>query len=51
MMLGMNAPKAVARGEYAKAVRKAVRDSLEAIKNGTTPTEPENPMYKIRWKV
>lgn len=39
MMLGMNAPKAVARGEYAKAVRKAVRDSLEAKKNWKEPTE------------
>ena len=37
MMLGMNAPKAVAKGEYAKAIRKAVHDSIEAIKNGKVP--------------
>ena len=27
MMLGMNAPKAVAKGEYAKAIRKAVHEA------------------------
>lgn len=37
MMLGINAPKAVAKGEYAKAIRKAVHDSIEAIKNGKVP--------------
>ena len=30
-MLGKNAPKVVARGEYAKAIRKAVHDSIESI--------------------
>lgn len=44
-MLGMNAPKAVARGEYAKAIRKAVHDSIEAINNGMVP-EPKNHKYR-----
>lgn len=39
MMLGMNAPKAIARGEYAKAIRKAVHDSLEAKENWKEPEE------------
>ena len=50
MMLGMNAPKAVARGEYAKAIRKAVHDSIEAIKNGKVP-EPKNHKYHFEWRV
>lgn len=49
MMLGMNAPKPVARGEYAKAIRKAVHDSIEAIKNGKVP-EPKNLKCHFEWK-
>lgn len=45
MILGMNAPKAVARGECAKAIRKAVHDSVEAIKNGKVP-EPKSHKYR-----
>jgi len=60
-MLGMNAPKAVVRGEYAKAVRKAVHDSLEAKENWKEPKDnhfakltpvPQLdvwPMYKTLW--
>ena len=49
-MLGMNAPKAVARGEYAKAIRKAVHDSIEAIRKGKAP-EPKNQKYNFEWRV
>lgn len=49
MMLGMNAPKAVARDEYAKAIRKAVHDSIEAIKNGKIP-EPKKRKYNFVWR-
>ncbi|WP_418327206.1 hypothetical protein [Segatella hominis] len=30
MMLGINAPKPLVKGEFAKAVRKAVHDSMVA---------------------
>ena len=33
MMLGINAPKPAVKGEFAKAVRKAVRDSMVAKEN------------------
>ena len=46
MMLGMNAPKAVAKGEDAKAIRKVVHDSIEAIKNGKVP-ESKNRKYNF----
>ena len=49
MMLGMNAPKPVARGEYAKAIRKAVHDSVEAIKSGKVP-ETKKRTYNFVWK-
>ena len=45
MMLGINAPKPLVKGEFAKAVRKAVRDSLAAKENWK---EPE---MKGPWKV
>lgn len=32
-MLGINAPKPLVKGEFAKAVRKAVRDSMVAKEN------------------
>ena len=50
MMLGMNAPKAVARGEYAKAIRKAVHDSMEAIRKGRV-SEPKSVKYNFEWRV
>ncbi len=46
----MNAPKAVAKGEYAKAIRKAVHDSIDAIKNGRIP-EPKKQKYHFEWRV
>lgn len=45
MMLGMNAPKPLVKGEFAKAVRKAVRDSLAAKENW------KEPVSKGPWKV
>jgi len=50
-MLGINAPKTIVRGEYAKAVRKAVRDSIEAIKNGSAPTVAKKSKYNFEWKI
>ena len=47
MMLGMNAPKAVAKGEYAKAIRKAVHDSIEAIKNGKVPEKKSKVQFWV----
>lgn len=45
MMLGMNAPKAVAKGEYAKAIRKAIRESMVTKEKWTEPIK------KSPWKV
>ena len=47
MMLGMNAPKAVVRGEYAKAVHKALHDSLEAKEKWTEPVQ--NGPWKVKF--
>ncbi len=49
-MLGINAPKPLARGEYAKAIRKAVRDSIDAIMSGKT-SEPKNQKFNFEWRV
>ncbi len=45
MMLGINAPKPAVKGEFAKAVRKAVRDSMVAKENW------KEPATKGPWKV
>lgn len=45
MMLGINAPKPLVKGEFAKAVRKAVRDSLAAKESW------KEPISKGPWKV
>lgn len=45
MMLGMNAPKLLVKREFAKAVRKAVRESLAAKENG------KGLVLKGPWKV
>lgn len=45
MMLGMNAPKPLVKGEFTKAVRKAVRESLAAKENW------EGLVSKEFWKV
>ena len=50
MMLGMNAPKTLVKGEFAKAVRKAVRDSVEAIRNGKV-SEPKNQKFNFDWRI
>lgn len=36
-MLGINAPKPLVKGEFAKAVRKAVHDSMVAKENWKEP--------------
>ena len=45
MMLGINAPQPAVKGEFAKAVRKAVRDSRVATENW------KEPATKGPWKV
>ena len=45
MMLGINAPKPAVKGEFAKAVRKAVLDSMVAKENW------KEPATKGPWKV
>lgn len=45
MMLGINAPKPLVKGEFAKAVRKAVYDSMVAKENW------KEPATKGPWKV
>lgn len=49
-MLGINAPKELVRGEYAKAIRKAVRDSWRA--KGEAPLQTKKPTgaYHFVWK-
>lgn len=50
MMLGMNAPKAVARGEYAKAIRKAVHDTVVAIESGKSSAAKKHKRH-FEWRV
>lgn len=45
MMLGINVPKPLVKGKFAKAVRKAVRDSMVAKENW------KEPATKGPWKV
>lgn len=49
MMLGMNAPKPLVKGEFAKAVRKAVRESLAAKENWKEPVSKD--FWKVRFIV
>ncbi len=49
IMLGINAPKVIAKGEYAQAVRKA---ALASIKTKAKKTETKNTSkfpYKFEW--
>lgn len=50
-MLGINAPKVQAKGEYAKAVRAAVSASVEAVQNSHTPPKRTNTHYQFDWKL
>lgn len=45
MMLGINAPKPLVKGEFAKAVRKAVHDSMVTKENW------KEPATKGPWKI
>ena len=45
MLFGINAPKPLVKGEFAKAVRKAVHDSMVAKENW------KEPAAKGPWKV
>lgn len=50
-MLGINAPKVLAKGKYAQAVRKAALASIgsKAKKDDTTKTS--NYPYKFEWNL
>lgn len=50
-MLGINAPKVLAKGEYAQAVRKAALASMgaKAKKEDTQKVSPYP--YKFEWKL
>lgn len=49
IMLGINAPKVIAKGEYAQAVRKAALASVGAkAKKAKAPKTPKYP-YKFEW--
>lgn len=50
-MLGINAPKVLVKGEYAKAIRKAAHDSIEAIKNGKVSNDSKNLKFNFEWKI
>lgn len=47
-MLGINAPKVIAKGEYAKAVRKAALASAGAKANSEMNETSKYP-YKFEW--
>lgn len=47
-MLGINAPKVIARGEYAQSVRKAALASAAAKAKSEVNTTPKYP-YKFEW--
>ena len=49
MMLGINAPKPAVKGDFAKAVPKAVRDSMVAKENWKEPA-PKGP-WKVKFVV
>lgn len=50
-MLGINAPKVLITGEYAKAIRKAAHDSMEAIKKGKVSNDSKNLKFNFEWKI
>lgn len=50
-MLGINAPKVLAKGKYAQAVRKAARAFKDAMSKGNDTSKTSNYPYKFEWKL
>lgn len=49
VMLGINAPKVIAKGEYAQAVRKAALASVGAKAKKTEVPKTSKYPYKFEW--
>lgn len=50
IMLGINAPKILVKGKYAKAVRKAAIASIGSKQKNNSPKASAYP-YKFEWKL
>lgn len=50
-MLGINAPKVLAKGEYAQAVRKAALASIGAKAKKKDAQKTSNYPYKFEWEM
>ena len=50
-MLGINAPKVLAKGKYAQAVRKAAQVSKGAKSRDNSTPKVSNYPYKFEWKL
>ena len=50
-MLGINAPKVLAKGKYAQAVRKAALASIGAKAKKDDATKTSNYPYKFEWNL
>jgi hypothetical protein len=48
-MLGINAPKVIAKGEYAQAVRKAARASISKKATHDNDSKMSKYPYKFDW--
>ena len=51
IMLGINAPKVLAKGKYAQAVRKAALASIGAKAKKDDTTKTSNYPYKFEWNL
>lgn len=51
IMLGINAPKVLAKGKYAQAVRKAALASIGAKAKKDEATKTSNYPYKFEWNL
>lgn len=51
IMLGINAPKVLAKGKYAQAVRKAALASIGAKAKKDDATKTSNYPYKFEWNL
>ncbi len=50
-MLGINAPKVLAKGKYAQAVRKATLASIGANAKKDDASKTSNYPYKFEWNI
>ena len=51
IMLGINAPKVLAKGKYAQAVRKAALASIGANAKKDDASKTSNYPYKFEWNI